>query len=403
MKKYLTGLFFVALVTVAVVPTSARAETTSSSVSGMLELLQTLMKQVEALQKQLAELKGDISEEIRDGLKEGMTNDDIRKIQELLATDPEIYPKGLASGYYGPLTKDAVKKFQKRHDLAETGVVDAETKKLMQEYFKERTNGKFPPGLLRAPGIDKKIKDRMRERDGKWELDCDDKKAAGPLCKDSDDDDDDDDEDEDEDEREDEDDEDEDEREDDDEDNDEDDSNNIGEVEAKTSIKKAYSSIISLKAAIAESSDARAIEDAKDELEDARDEYDDAQEDFKDDDFDSAYENAVEADKIAKQAIEELLEDDETIASSTALRAINDAKAAIEELDDAIDDTDLDDDSSAVEEVDDALDDAKDELEDAEDDYEDLEFRKAYDSAVKSEQIAEKALSDLKKAENNLL
>lgn len=340
MKKYLSGLFFVALVTIAVVPSSVRAETTSSSVSGMLELLQSLMKQVEALQKQLAALKGDISDEIRDGLKEGMTNDDIRKIQELLATDPDIYPKGLASGYYGPLTKDAVKKFQKRHGLEETGIIDNETKKLMQEYFKERQNGKFPPGLLRAPGIDKKIKDRMRERDGKWELDCDDKKASGPLCKHRDDDDDDDEN-----------------------DDDDDNYNKVSTSTAKNAIDDAKDAINDLEDAIDDASDEEAIEDAEDALDDAKDELEEAEEEFEDRDFDSAYEKAKKAEKIAQKGEAKLQDsDDNDVASSTAKKAIDDAKDAIDDLEDTIDDSDY---VYAKNIAKNALEEAEDELEEA--------------------------------------
>src|SRR3989338_5854452 len=212
MKRLIAGMMFVALATVAVSPAVVRAETTTTTattdVSSLLTLLQSLMKQVEELQKQLSSLRSDVQEvraELKDGLREGVSDEDVKRIQELLATDPTIYPKGLVSGYYGPLTKEAVKAFQKRHGLTETGEVDAETKALMLEYFKEN-GGKVAPGLLRAPGIDKKLMERFkRGDDGKYFLDCDDKSGAGIFCKNDDDDDEDEDEDEDKDEAEDED------------------------------------------------------------------------------------------------------------------------------------------------------------------------------------------------------
>ncbi len=190
MKNYFLGLTFVLLAVLSVYPATVRAETavttsvkTSENLSGLLELLQSLMKQVESLQKQLAEIKGEIREEIRGGLAEGMENDDIRKIQELLATDPSIYPRGIVSGYYGSLTREAIENFQKRHDLPVTGKIDEATKDLMQEYFKEKKEGKLPPGLLKAPGISKKILERWREKDGKNYLDCEDKTGSAFLCK----------------------------------------------------------------------------------------------------------------------------------------------------------------------------------------------------------------------------
>lgn len=162
---------------------SSSTISSGSNISALLEQLQVLMKQVEALQKQLATIKGEIRTELKSGLKEGMDDDDIKKIQELLATDSSIYPKGIVSGYYGPLTVDAIKRFQERHDLPVTGKVDEATKTLLQEYFKEKQNGKIPPGLLKAPGISKKILERWKDKRGKNSI-CDDLRHKGLFCED---------------------------------------------------------------------------------------------------------------------------------------------------------------------------------------------------------------------------
>ena len=153
-KQYIVGLCFVILAAIMVMPSSASAETTSTTTatvtttSTQLALIQSLMKQIEDLKAKLATLRGEVRSELKDGLKEGMTDEDIKKVQELLATDPTIYPKGLVTGYYGPMTKEAILKFQARHELRTTGEVDAETKALILEYFKERTNGHIPPEFL---------------------------------------------------------------------------------------------------------------------------------------------------------------------------------------------------------------------------------------------------------------
>ena len=42
---------------------------------------------------------------------------DVRRLQILLATDKEIYPEGIVSGYYGLLTQKAVGKFQIKHGI----------------------------------------------------------------------------------------------------------------------------------------------------------------------------------------------------------------------------------------------------------------------------------------------
>ncbi|MEK7505036.1 MAG: peptidoglycan-binding domain-containing protein [Patescibacteria group bacterium] len=48
----------------------------------------------------------------------GMKNNtQVTLLQRLLATDPTLYPEGVISGYYGPLTREAVKRFQLRYGI----------------------------------------------------------------------------------------------------------------------------------------------------------------------------------------------------------------------------------------------------------------------------------------------
>jgi len=156
-------------------PTNAQATDTAS----LLAQLEALMGQIQELQAQLATLRGEVQEvheELRDNLREGMTDEDIEKIQELLATDSDIYPEGLVTGYFGPLTRAALERFQARHNLRRTGAVDEETRELLEEYLREKFDDGIPPGLLRAPGIMKKVE--LRYRRG-----CDDNgRGMGLLC-----------------------------------------------------------------------------------------------------------------------------------------------------------------------------------------------------------------------------
>jgi hypothetical protein len=156
---------------VAVVPAAQAETSTTTNVSSLLETVKSLLAKVEDLKKELAKVRGeineangDIREAIKDGLKEGMTDEDIKKVQELLASDKSIYPEGKVTGYYGQLTKEAIKRFQTKHNIAVTGELDAETKELIEEYFGERTNGKYPQGIFHAPGILKKIQTNFCER-----------------------------------------------------------------------------------------------------------------------------------------------------------------------------------------------------------------------------------------------
>ena len=51
----------------------------------------------------------------------GMTHNDVRNLQTALKTDSSVYQEGTVSGYFGPLTLKAVKKFQEKYGLASSG------------------------------------------------------------------------------------------------------------------------------------------------------------------------------------------------------------------------------------------------------------------------------------------
>ncbi len=61
----------------------------------------------------------------------GSRGDEVRAIQEILKEDPNIYPEGLVTGYFGRLTKGAIKRLQKKFGLTQTGVLDKETEKVV--------------------------------------------------------------------------------------------------------------------------------------------------------------------------------------------------------------------------------------------------------------------------------
>ncbi|MBI5421082.1 MAG: carboxypeptidase regulatory-like domain-containing protein [Parcubacteria group bacterium] len=53
-------------------------------------------------------------------LKLGSQNSQVKILQQLLAQDKDLYPEGLATGYFGPATKKAIERFQKKYGIATT-------------------------------------------------------------------------------------------------------------------------------------------------------------------------------------------------------------------------------------------------------------------------------------------
>lgn len=56
-------------------------------------------------------------------LRVGMSGEDVRALQEALAKEPGVYPEGLVTGYYGPLTEEALRRLKAKHNLEEEGMV----------------------------------------------------------------------------------------------------------------------------------------------------------------------------------------------------------------------------------------------------------------------------------------
>ncbi len=163
-KNTVTGLVLCGVLTVAAPTTHAQTDDMAS----MLALIQQLQERVAELQAQLSATRGEIREvreEIRQTWREGMRSEEVRRVQELLSTDPELYPEGFTTGFFGSMTRAAVERFQARHELPTTGELDEATRELLNEYFVERTaRVEAPEGILRAPGVRQAVERRVCER-----------------------------------------------------------------------------------------------------------------------------------------------------------------------------------------------------------------------------------------------
>lgn len=139
-KKLITFVLVLALVFGFAGITKAQTTTTTSSaqVQALLEQIKTLTAQLETLksaQTQVQTARESVSNTLSmiRNLREGMTGDDVKALQAILAADPEIYPEGLITGYYGRLTSEAVRKFQRKNGIETVGIVGPKTLKKLNE------------------------------------------------------------------------------------------------------------------------------------------------------------------------------------------------------------------------------------------------------------------------------
>ncbi len=61
----------------------------------------------------------------------GSRGNDVTELQQFLATNSSIYPEGIVSGYFGPLTQAAVTQFQVAYDIPQAGRVGPMTQSKM--------------------------------------------------------------------------------------------------------------------------------------------------------------------------------------------------------------------------------------------------------------------------------
>lgn len=176
-------------------PSLAFAQTTSTtSASVLVGQIQSIQTQINSLKQQQQQYLATL----QSTLAQGSAGEQVATLQALLASDPSLYPEGIVSGFYGRLTADAVKRFQKKNGIDQVGFVGPKTLKKLQEFLKKNplafdvavaaatstatstssstpsNNGKakgkdkrpcaiVPPGHLIAPGWLKKHKGEDRQ------------------------------------------------------------------------------------------------------------------------------------------------------------------------------------------------------------------------------------------------
>lgn len=146
--------------------------TTTSALQEQIKALQAALEQLKkersALdnnrdnrdeRRELKEKIEDKKDEIRDAEKQlkfvrsltrGMSGDDVRDLQELLAQDPEIFSSLYITGFFGPKTEEAVRKFQRKHGIEALGIFGPKTQAKLLSLFAGR---ELPPGIAKRLGI----------------------------------------------------------------------------------------------------------------------------------------------------------------------------------------------------------------------------------------------------------
>ncbi len=144
--------------------TTPVAVTTSvkPSQTDMLAQIQQLMKLIADLKAKLMDAQGQIQVLAKD-LGLGSKGDDVLEAQKLLASDPATF-KVKPTGFFGPLTQDAIKKFQTDYNLPVTGVLDQATRDVMKQIRAEQKDGMIPFGLIKSAEMHAKIKAHLDEK-----------------------------------------------------------------------------------------------------------------------------------------------------------------------------------------------------------------------------------------------
>lgn len=94
----------------------------------------------------------DISPFYTKNLYYGLKDLQVRELQQDLAKDSEIYPEKLVTGYFGNLTFGAVKRFQSKYGIRQTGYVGPLTRAKLNSLYgyrcRVRCTGAMPSDVV---------------------------------------------------------------------------------------------------------------------------------------------------------------------------------------------------------------------------------------------------------------
>ena len=83
-------------------------------------------------------------------LQFGVRGNEVSRLQSVLSQFPDVYPEGLVTGYFGPLTKNAVIRFQIKYGIEAVGIIGPITRARLNALITAEQIG--PAGSTGATG-----------------------------------------------------------------------------------------------------------------------------------------------------------------------------------------------------------------------------------------------------------
>ena len=83
----------------------------------------------------------------------GSTGPQVTQLQQFLATNSFVYPSGLVTGYFGPMTSAAVKQFQLAYGISQVGVVGPQTRAQMNAVMNTESGLDLSAPMMSAPSV----------------------------------------------------------------------------------------------------------------------------------------------------------------------------------------------------------------------------------------------------------
>lgn len=140
--KFLAGLVMAGTLLTPVFATAQSATSTTqiNAISSLLQQIKVIQDQINALKTSQITLKTQAATEFGAFLTNislGSQGDAVIALQSLLAANPNMYPEGQITGYFGKATERALKHLQKENGLDQVGNVGPKTRALLNQLLQK--------------------------------------------------------------------------------------------------------------------------------------------------------------------------------------------------------------------------------------------------------------------------